>query len=53
MNTTESKLYTQLCEFQLDDPKTLYPMSTRLAWEHHWSEIYTFRATCDIRGLFS
>jgi hypothetical protein len=44
MNPEEAKLYQQICEFPLDDPTSPYPMSAKLAWEHHWSEIYTFRA---------
>ncbi|HIK17844.1 MAG TPA: hypothetical protein IGS53_21505 [Leptolyngbyaceae cyanobacterium M33_DOE_097] len=44
MNEAESELYAKLCEFKLDDPTAPYPMSAKLAWEYHWSEIYTLRA---------
>jgi hypothetical protein len=44
MNDQEAELYAQICQFQLDDPTSPYPMSVKLVWEHHWSEIYTLRA---------
>lgn len=44
MNIKEAELYTRICEFKLDNPTSPYPMSAKLAWEHHWSEIYTLRA---------
>lgn len=44
MNETEAELYAEICEFKLDDPTAPYPMSAKLAWEYHWSEIYTLRA---------
>jgi hypothetical protein len=47
MNETEAELYAKLCKFKLDDPTAPYPMSAKLAWEYHWSEIYTL--TSDVR----
>jgi hypothetical protein len=44
MTDRESKLYSKICEFQLDDPAAVYKLSTKLAWEYHWTEIYTLRA---------
>ncbi|KPQ31436.1 MAG: hypothetical protein HLUCCA11_23735 [Phormidesmis priestleyi Ana] len=49
MNEIEAELYAKLCEFKLDDPTALYPMSVKLAWEYHWSEIYTLRAMCEYK----
>jgi hypothetical protein len=40
----EAELYAKICDFQLDDPNSPYPISAKLAWEYHWSEIYTLRA---------
>jgi hypothetical protein len=44
MTDLEAKLYAKIGEFQLDDLTSPYPMSAKLAWEYHWSEIYTLRA---------
>ena len=41
MTDRESKLYARICQFQLDDPAAIYQLSTKLAWKHHWTEIYT------------
>jgi len=44
MTTQEFELYDKICKFQLDDPTAVYKLSTKLAWEYHWTEIYTLRA---------
>ena len=44
MNKTEAELYSKLRNFKLDELSSPYPMSVKLAWEYHWSEIYTLRA---------
>lgn len=49
MNNQEAELYDRIRNFPLDDPTSTYPMSAKLAWEHEWSEIYTFRAMCEYK----
>lgn len=49
MTETEAELYAKLCEFKLNDPTSPYPMSAKLSWEYHWSEIYTLRAMCEYK----
>jgi hypothetical protein len=44
MTAQESELYARICKFQLDDSDAIYKLSTKLAWKHHWTEIYTLRA---------
>jgi len=44
MNAQESELYAKIREFQLDYLEAKYPLSAKLAWEYHWTEIYTLRA---------
>jgi hypothetical protein len=44
VTTQEADLYDKICKFQLDDPAAVYKLSTKLAWEYHWTEIYTLRA---------
>jgi hypothetical protein len=44
MKPNEAELYAKICALPLNDPTSPYPMSAKLAWEHHWSEIYTLRA---------
>jgi len=44
MTTQEAELYEKICKFQLDDPAAIYKLSTKLAWEYNWTEIYTLRA---------
>ena len=44
MTAEEAEFYDKICKFQLDDPSAVYKLSTKLAWEYHWTEIYTLRA---------
>lgn len=40
----EVDLYRRICEFELDEPGASFPFSHKLAREHQWTSIYTYRA---------
>jgi hypothetical protein len=44
MNPMEVDLYRRICEFELDEPGASFPFSHKLAREHQWTSIYTYRA---------